>query len=94
MKNATVRFFPESYCMNDAKAVVNSFGCGLNSQKFESGIITDEYGTYMELKNITGNVIFRMPDIKHNGVIEQPDRKLGKDVKNGNKYESRTAYFD
>jgi len=94
LKNATVRFFPEEYCKNDSTAVLNSFGCCITSEKFECKTVTDENGTYMEVQNVTGTIIFQMPDVKHNGNIKQPSRKRGAHCKTGDKYIHKIVYFE
>jgi len=94
LQNATVRLFPEEYCKNSARVLLDSFGCNITSRRFDSKVVTDEFGTYLEVKNVTGRLNFLMPDVKHNGVISQPDRKRGTHCKTGERYEKRIAYFD
>ncbi|MBO5060765.1 MAG: hypothetical protein J6C82_07620 [Clostridia bacterium] len=93
LKNATVRFFPEEYCKNDATAVLNWIGYYIRSEKFDFEIITDEFGTYLEARNVTGNMAFQMPDVKHNGVIDQQQRTRGAANREGKKFRRNTIYM-
>ena len=63
LKNATVRFFGESYCADKVDAVLNSSpDAWYPADSFDGGIVkSDEFGTYYEAKNVTGNIAFEMP---------------------------------
>ncbi len=65
LKNATVRFFGESYCkdiMQVATNVVTIQDKYNNDCKFDGEYKTSkEHGTYFEARNITGNILFSMP---------------------------------
>ncbi len=65
LKNATVRFFAESYCADSVEADLNpstkddSFN---GETEFGQKIMkSDEFGTYFEAKDITGEILFSMP---------------------------------
>ncbi len=65
LKNATVRFFAETECMD--KAVVNlnyTKNWYLEDESLDSEIITDENGTYLEVRNVTGELTLYMPFIR------------------------------
>ena len=69
LKNATVRFFNETYCKDQGIAVLNTKGSmRVYSDPFEGEVLTNEYGTYYEVRNITGTIIFSMP---RRGIFEQ-----------------------
>jgi hypothetical protein len=62
LKNATIRFFAEKYCENNIDAVCNSNSdYYFTGDSFDGGYKTDEYGTYYEANNITGEIVFSMP---------------------------------
>ena len=63
LQNATVRFFGESYCADQVVGMLNSRknGCRL-SEEFDGEIVhSEEYGTYFEARNVTGEMRFLMP---------------------------------
>lgn len=63
LQNATVRFFGESYCADQVMGMLNSRknGCRL-SEEFDGSIVhSEEYGTYFEARNVTGEMRFLMP---------------------------------
>ena len=69
LKNATVRFFSEEYCKEQGIAVLNTVApFRVLSDPFEGEVITDENGTYYEVRNVTGTMIFSMPRL---GIFEQ-----------------------
>lgn len=67
LQNATVRLFGESYCKENVTVGVdileNWCDCpGIFGKDFEGGLVKDEqYGTYYEVRNFTGNLVFSMP---------------------------------
>ncbi len=67
LKNATVRFFAESYCKSEVEPILNSeqdfYFVG---EKFDGDYVTDGGVTYYEARNVTGTLVFSMPDKKHN----------------------------
>ena len=66
LKNATVRFFAENYCKDTCAAMLNTRGYARElSDPFDGEIITNEYGTYYEVRNVTGNLQFSMPRTKY-----------------------------
>ena len=69
LQNATVRFFGEEYCKESFEAVLNSIGdAWYPKDKFEGHFVTDkENGTYYEITNVTGELAFQMPIVKHAG---------------------------
>ena len=63
LQDATVRVFGESYCKDDIQVLLNTTNadnCFL-TDPFDGGFVTDENGTYFELRHVTGNVTFSMP---------------------------------
>ena len=69
LKNATVRFFSEEYCKDQGIAVLNTRGSArVATDPFEGEVITGPYGTYYEVRNVTGSIIFSMP---RRGIFEQ-----------------------
>lgn len=65
LENATVRIYGEEYCKENLDICVN----GLNdwyfvSQPYDGEYKTDYSGTYMEIKNVTGEISVAMPRIK------------------------------
>lgn len=67
LQNATVRFFGESYCAHQVKGMLNSRKNGCReSEPFDGGIVhSEEYGTYFEARNVTGEMRFLMPFERH-----------------------------
>lgn len=67
LKNATVRFFGESYCADQVKGMLNSRKNGCReSEPFDGGIVhSEKYGTYFEAQNVTGEMRFLMPFERH-----------------------------
>ena len=63
LQNATVRIFAEKYCEDDFCVRANAFPDGYAGEEIKDGKIikSDEYGTYYEVKNATGNIVFSMP---------------------------------
>lgn len=63
LKDATVRFFAPKHCMKNVPAVVNCQARDFKAvgDDFESEYITDENGTYLEARHITGDIIFSIP---------------------------------
>ncbi len=62
LKNATVRFFAPDDCKENINAVLNStLPYWSISDDFEGEYITDENGTYFEVKNVTGDMVFSLP---------------------------------
>ncbi len=62
LKNATLRFFPESHCTNDIDIKVNAHPVYRQvGDDFDGELITDGNVTYYEIRNVTGNVIIGMP---------------------------------
>ncbi|MBO7150264.1 MAG: hypothetical protein J6V82_00780 [Clostridia bacterium] len=62
IKNATVRFFAEDYCKDNIKCVLDShIDEYILSKPFDGRYITDKYGTYYEVRNVTGSLTFSMP---------------------------------
>ena len=63
LKNATVRFFAESYCGENIAAVLNSdtdFFC--RSDEFESGCREMNGMKLFKARNVTGSLVLSMPD--------------------------------
>lgn len=63
LENATVRFFAEKYCENNFDAILNSYPDGYEFVEDYDGeiISSEEYGTYFEVRNVTGHITFSMP---------------------------------
>lgn len=67
LKNATVRFFGESYCKENVTVGVdildNWCDCpGIFGKDFEGSLVKNEqFGTYYEVRNFTGSLVFSMP---------------------------------
>ena len=65
LKNATVRFFGEKYCEEFVKSyldVIPDTDVFKNDKKFECELIKSaEYGTYVEVRGVTGEMLFSMP---------------------------------
>lgn len=63
LKNATVRFFAEKYCENNFDAILNSYPDAYEfAEKYDGEIISSkEYGTYFEIRNVSGFITFSMP---------------------------------
>ena len=63
LKNATVRFFGEEYCKENITAYLNAEPDLYKSEDpFEMELIrSPEYGTYYEVRNVTGSMLFSMP---------------------------------
>jgi len=61
LRNATVRFLPESYCVETCEAMLNSPKPHFVSEKFEQNIVTRGSLTYIEIKDVSGELIFKMP---------------------------------
>lgn len=67
LENSTVRFFAESYCAGSIEAVLNSHVDDFpDVDPFEWEVVeSEEYGTYFEVKNVTGEMVFSMPFEKY-----------------------------
>ena len=67
LQNATVRFFGESYCKEQVTVGVdildNWCDCpGIFGKDYKGGLIENQqYGTYYEISNFTGSLVFSMP---------------------------------
>lgn len=62
MKIVIVRFFAEDYCKNNISCVLDShIDEYILSKPFDGRYITDKYGTYYEVRNVTGSLTFSMP---------------------------------
>lgn len=63
LKNATVRFFAEKYCENNFDAILNSYPDAYGFvEEYDGEIISSkEYGTYFEIRNVSGHITFSMP---------------------------------
>lgn len=67
LQNAIVRFFGESYCKDNVTVGVdildNWCDCpGIFGKNFEGGLVkSQEYGTYYEVRNFTGSLVYSMP---------------------------------
>lgn len=67
LQNATIRFFGESYCKENVTVGVdildNWCDCpGIFGKDFEGSLIKNEqFGTYYEVRNFTGGLVFSMP---------------------------------
>ena len=63
LKNATVRFFGEKYCEELVKCYLDAPGDLYKSDKpFDCELIkSKEYGTYVEVRGVTGEMLFSMP---------------------------------
>ena len=61
--DATVRVFGESYCKDNLEIRLNTPNSDerILSDSFEGNYVTDENGTYFELRHVTGTVVFSMP---------------------------------
>ena len=61
--NATVRIFAEKYCEWDFCVRANAFPDGYNGEDVKDGefVYSEKYGTYYEVSNATGNLVFSMP---------------------------------
>lgn len=74
LKNATVRIFAEDYCKDNFKVLLagdnfldNSDAIGsrnFTTLPYEGEYVTDEYGTYFEVRNITGVLNICMPNVR------------------------------
>lgn len=64
LKNATVRFFGEKYCEDEVKGILgptNPEG-STTDRKFDWSIVkSEEFGTYYEVRNVSGEILFCMP---------------------------------
>ena len=63
LKNATVRFFPEKHCEETTDAILNAYPDAYEFvEDFDGNIVhSEEYGTYYEVRNVTGHITFSMP---------------------------------
>ena len=63
LKNATLRFFGEKYCEDQVNAAWNAIADKYTSEgEFEGEMIySKEFGTYYEVRNVTGRMLFSMP---------------------------------
>ena len=62
LKNATVRFFSEEYCKDSTASVVNSVNdFYIVGDAHDMRVVNDKYGTYCEVENISGEIVFSMP---------------------------------
>ena len=63
LQNATVRIFAEKYCENDFCVRANAYSDGYEGEAVKDGkfVCSEEHGTYFEVKNATGNIVFSMP---------------------------------
>ena len=61
LKNATVRLLPEEYCKETCEVLLNSIAPHFIGDKFEQNIVTRGSLTYIEIKNVSGELIFKMP---------------------------------
>lgn len=61
LENAIVRFFPERYCGQNLNVLLNASFPYFVGEKFEGEYINDEFGTYYEVRNVTGTLLFSMP---------------------------------
>lgn len=63
LKDATVRFFGEKYCEEFVKAYLDAPGDLYKSdKKFDCELVKSvEYGTYVEVRGVTGEMLFSMP---------------------------------
>ncbi len=63
LKDATVRFFGEKYCEEFVKSYLDAPGDLYKSdKKFDCELIRSvEYGTYVEVRGVTGEMLFSMP---------------------------------
>ncbi len=66
LKGATVRFFAEDYCKDTAVSLVNGIERADSDvwavgDKHEHKVVTDKFGTYIELRDVTGDIMFSMP---------------------------------
>ena len=63
LKNATVRFYGERYCKEEVSVKINVIGdyCENNGELNVELIQSEEYGTYYEVKDVTGDLVFSMP---------------------------------
>jgi len=60
LENATVRFYAEKYCEKSVEVLLNSSYLYFVGESFDGGYVTDRYGTYYEVRNISGTLIFFM----------------------------------
>ena len=61
LKNATVRLLPEEYCKETCEVLLNSIAPHFVGDKFEQNIVTRGSLTYIEIKDVSGELIFKMP---------------------------------
>lgn len=63
LKNATVYFFPEGYCVDKCKVSrqTSDSGDGTPTYLDDWAVQDDGFGRYMIAENITGNLVFHMP---------------------------------
>ena len=62
LQNATVRFFFEDYCKDDGIVHLNTdFMECYFSDSYDGRFVSDGYGTYFEVRNVTGTLTFSMP---------------------------------
>lgn len=63
LENATVRIFGPMYTANNLKVTVNPLDdeFGYVGDDFKSEYITDDSGTYIEVRNVTGTLMVRIP---------------------------------
>ena len=61
LKNATVRLLPEEYCKDSCEVLLNSPAPHFVGDKFEQNIVTRGSLTYIEIKDVSGELIFKMP---------------------------------
>ena len=62
LKNATVCFFPESYCVDRCKVGLPIEHGDETPDYFEDWkVVEDEFGCYITAENITGDLMFHMP---------------------------------
>ena len=61
LKNATVRFLPESYCLETCEAFLNSARPHFVGDKFEQKLVKSGSLTYIEIKGVSGDLVFKMP---------------------------------
>ena len=70
LKDATVRLFGEAYCADRFQVLLNTTNadfCFL-TDPIDGNFVTDENGTYFEMRHVTGAVTFSMP---RDGIWEQ-----------------------
>ena len=61
LKNATVRILPESYCAESCVIMMNSPNPHFVGDKFEQKIVKRAGLTYIEIENVTGELMIKMP---------------------------------